>query len=154
MACHLLSLERAFTTPPQKTVVSGTWWSRRHLSNCATLLLFRPRHTNENATRHQTKTAKRFQKGKAAATFCQEEVDASGGQSTNKERGGGATGGNAKAVRGDGDGADDRYPEGGDNESESEVLEDKQKRTLLDCLRQRRAKNGKKQTGGMATTGI
>ena len=56
------------------------------MSNCAMLLLFRPRQNKENATRHQIEVAKRFKKGKAAATFCKEEVEASGGRS--KEYGG------------------------------------------------------------------
>ena len=107
-ACHLLPLEGGFTSPPQTSVVSGTQWDRRHLPNCAKLLLCLPRQINENATRHHKEVAKRFEKGKAAATFFKKEFEASGGRSKEENilemKGGRETGGNGKTDRGDGDG--------------------------------------------------
>ena len=66
-------------SPPQKRFVCGTRWSRRYPSNCAILLLFRPRQTNRNVTRHQIEAVKRFEKGKASATV-RIEVEAWEGQ--------------------------------------------------------------------------
>ena len=107
------------------------------------MLLFVSTSTDqrERDTAPGREVAKRFEEGKAAAAV-RIEVEAWGGQGkeakyTRKE-GGGAKGHNDKADRGDSDDGDldkvvEGGPEGGGNDAENEVLEDKQKKALLDC---------------------
>ena len=148
-ACHCSYLLKGHSLhPPPPKAVSGTRWSRRHLFYCAVLLLFRPRQTNENATRRQAEVAKRFEEEKAAVALRKEEVDVSRGrdeeEKDSRKEGGETKEENDQAGRGGGDGdfdkADEEGPEAEDYDAETEVLENKEKKALMDCLSHGRAK--------------